>query len=104
MSGQKGMKQFGKQILEEVKKQRESGRTYKEIAECFNLRNSESVRELLKRERRNQKKVDAGILPRRRGRPRKGHVTTEREKENEINRLRMENELLRDFLHAAGRM
>jgi len=97
------MKQFGKSILEEVKTQRECGRTYKEIAEYFKLRNSESVRELLKRDKRIQKEADAGILPRRRGRPPKNSMPTDKEKDNEIKRLRMENELLRDFLRAAGR-
>lgn len=103
MSGQKGMKQFGKEIIEEVKRQRESGKTYKEIAEYFNLRNSESVRELLKRDKRSQQKLEAGILPRRRGRPSKSSMLTEKEKDYEIMRLKMENELLRDFLRAAGR-
>jgi hypothetical protein len=48
--------------------------------------------------------IEAGITPRRRGRPPKGYKLTEDEKDNEIKRLKMENELLRDFLRAAGRM
>jgi hypothetical protein len=44
-----------------------------------------------------------GIVPRRRGRLPKGFLTTEQEKDNEIKRLKMENELLRDFLRIAGR-
>lgn len=103
MSGQKGMKQFGKHIIDEVKKMRESGKTYREIAEHLNLRNSESVRELLKRDRRCQLKLESGIMPRRHGRPPKGYQPTEQEKDNEIRRLKMENELLRDFLRIAGR-
>ncbi|MEE1491870.1 MAG: hypothetical protein UGF45_07600 [Massilioclostridium sp.] len=47
--------------------------------------------------------MEAGIMPRRRGRPPKGYVPTKQEKENEIRRLKMENELLRDFLRLAGR-
>lgn len=103
MGGQKGMKHFSKTIVNEVKTMIESGKTYREIALYFNLRNKESVRELLKRDRRNQKKIEIGITPRRRGRPPKGHVTTEQEKDNEIKRLKMENELLRSFLQIAGR-
>jgi len=41
--------------------------------------------------------------PVRRGRPRKNPITTEHELRLENKRLKMENELLRDFLHLAGR-
>lgn len=41
--------------------------------------------------------------PVRRGRPRKNPITTEHELQLENKRLKMENELLRDFLHLAGR-
>jgi transposase len=41
--------------------------------------------------------------PRRRGRPPKGNRVTEKDKDNEIKRLTMENELLRDFLRVCGR-
>ncbi|MDY3988191.1 MAG: hypothetical protein SOY88_02440 [Massilioclostridium sp.] len=47
--------------------------------------------------------MEAGIMPRCRGRPPKGYVPMEQEKENEIRRLKMENELLRDSLRLAGR-
>lgn len=103
MSGIKGMKHFGKTILDEVKKMRDAGKTYREIAEYFNLRSSESVRELLKRDRRKEAKLEAGIIQRRRGRPPKEYVSTEADKDQEIKRLKMENELLRDFLRIAGR-
>ena len=42
--------------------------------------------------------------PRSRGRPPKGNGVTEKDKDNEIKRLTMENELLRDFLRVCGRM
>ena len=48
MGGQKGMKQYGKSIVNEVKAMKESGKTHREIALHFNLRDKESVRELLK--------------------------------------------------------
>jgi len=41
--------------------------------------------------------------PRRKGRPPNGYRLTENDKDNEIKRLQMENELLRDFLRAFGR-
>jgi transposase-like protein len=43
------------------------------------------------------------IIPKRRGQPRKAPMTTERELEIENKRLRMEVDLLRSFLQAAGR-
>lgn len=42
-------------------------------------------------------------VPVRRGRPRKNPITTEHELQLENKRLKMENELLRDFVHLAGR-
>jgi transposase-like protein len=41
--------------------------------------------------------------PKRRGRTQKDGLKTDKEKDNEIKRLKMENDLLRDFLHLAGR-
>lgn len=87
------------EILEMVGK----GKTQREIAEQFGFRDKEVVKQFLKRERRKEKQKEAGIVPQRRGRPPKGYKASAAEKDNEIKRLRMENELLRDFLHAAGR-
>ena len=91
------------QIFPEIKKMILAGKTQREIAEHFGLKDKYVVKELLKRERRKERKLDAGILPKRRGRPPEGYQPTEKEKENEIKQLRMENELLRDFLRLAGR-
>lgn len=77
--------------------------TLREIADKFGFKDKYVVKEFLKRERRNQRKQECGILPKRRGRPPKGYVSTEQEKDNEIKRLKMENELLRDFLYRGGR-
>jgi hypothetical protein len=79
------------------------GKTQREIAEHFGFKDKYVVKEYLKRERRKERAQSYGILPRRRGRPPKGYPSTENEKDNEIKRLTMENELLRDFLHIAGR-
>ena len=78
------------EILEMVK----SGKTQREIAEHFGLRDKYVVKQLLMRERRKEKKIKAGILPRSKGRPRKNQQT----EKYELERLRMENKLLRDFL------
>ena len=90
-------------IKEEILKMCTEGKTQREIAEHFGFKDKYVVKEYLKRERRKERAQSYGILPRRRGRPPKDYVPTEKEKENEIKRLTMENELLRDFLRASGR-
>lgn len=92
-------------VLEpEIVEMKESGKTKREIAEHFGL-TTEQVKELLKRYRRRERKIVAGIQLRPKGRPRKDAVprNIEAEQAYEINRLKMENKLLRDFLQYAGR-
>lgn len=93
------------ELLPEIETMVREGKTQREIAEHFGLKDKEVVRELLKRERRKQRKLEAGILPRPKGRPRKDAVPRDlaAEQAYEIKRLRMENELLRDFLRSTGR-
>ena len=81
-----------------------SGKTKREIAEHFGL-TAEQVKELLKRYRRKERKISAGIMPRPQGRPRKDSTprNIEAEQAYEINRLKMENKLLRDFLQFVER-
>ena len=90
-------------LREEIVKMSAEGKTQREIAEYFGFKDKYVVKGYLKRERRKERAQSYGILPHRRGRLPKGNPVTESEKDNEIKRLRMENELLRDFLRAAGR-
>ena len=92
-------------ILEpEIVEMRESGKTKREIAEHFGM-TTEQVKELLKRYRRRERKIAAGITPRPKGRPRKDALPRDvvTEQAYEISRLKMENKLLRDFLQLTGR-
>lgn len=92
-------------VLEpEIVKMREAGMCKRAIAEHFGLE-TEQVKELLKRYRRRERKTAAGIAPRPKGRPRKDAAPRDlaAEQAYEINRLKMENKLLRDFLQCAGR-
>ncbi len=93
------------ELLPEIETMVREGKTQREIAEHFGLKDKEVVRELLKRERRKQRKLEAGILPRPKGRPRKDAAPRDlaAEQAYEIKRLRMEDELLRDFLRSTGR-
>ena len=79
------------------------GKTNREIAEYFGFQDKYVVKRWVKRYNRQKREMEAGIMPRHRGRPPKGYVPTEQEKENEIGRLKMENELLRNFLRLARR-
>ena len=90
-------------LLPEIRAMVASGKTQREIAEHFGFSSKEVVRELLKRERRKEAKLVADIMPRPQGRPWKdGQAPHQREKA-ELEQLRMENKLLRDFLQLAGR-
>ena len=92
-------------LLPEIRAMEATGKTKREIAEHFGLRDKYVVKQLLTRERRKEKKSEAGILPRPKGRPRKDAPPRDvvAEQMYEINRLKMENKLLRDFLRLTGR-
>ena len=86
----------------EILLMKESGKTKREIADHYGLK-MEQVKELLKRYRRRERKIIAGIQPRPKGRPRKDGQPPRQQEKNELERLRMENQLLRDFLRLGGR-
>lgn len=92
-------------LLPEIKAMQTEGKTQREIAEYYGFKDKQVVKELLKRERRKERKLEAGILSRLQGRPRKSDAPRDivAEQAYEIRRLRMENELLRDFLQFTGR-
>lgn len=100
----KGQKHFGDVILNEVLVMKEQGKTNREISEYFGFKDKFVIKQLIARYHRKQKKLQAGIVLRPKGRPRKGmELTIEQEKDNQIRQLKMENELLRSFLQIAGR-
>jgi len=86
----------------EILAMREAGKTRQEIAEEMGL-TKKQVKDWVTRYNRGQAAKDDFRMPKARGRPRKNPRTEKEEKEYELKRLRMENELLRDFLHLAGR-
>ena len=83
---------------------REGGATRQEIADRFGLSKAQ-IKNGINRYSRRQAKLAAGIVPRPKGRPRKDGkiVSKETEQAYEIQRLQMENKLLRDFLQFTGR-
>ena len=86
-------------LLPEILEMVDTGKTQREIAEHFGLKDKYVVKQLLMRERRKEEKKKAGILPRPKGRPHKNH----QDEKSELERLRMENKLLRDFLQFTER-
>ncbi|TCL55793.1 hypothetical protein [Allofournierella massiliensis] len=92
-------------LLPEIKAMLAEGKTQREVAEYYGFRDKQVVKRLLERERRKERKLEAGIRPRPKGRPRKdaapGDVVAEQA--CEIQRLRTENKLLRDFLRFTER-
>jgi len=81
---------------------RKAGKTRQEIADELGV-NKIQVKNWINRDNRAKAKLEAGIPPSPRGRPRKHERTSEEAYKFEIKRLKMENELLRDFLRLAGR-
>ena len=92
-------------LLPEIKAMLAEGKTQREVAEDYGLKDKYVVKQLLIRERRKERKLEAGILPRPKGRPRKDAAPRDivAEQAYEIQRLYMENQLLRDFLRFTGR-
>lgn len=91
------------QMLEgEILRMREAGRTQREIAEHYGLEKGQ-IKDFLKRYKRRQAKLQAGEVPKPKGRPRKEGQTPQQREKSELERLRMENKLLRDFLQSMER-
>ena len=92
-------------LLREIRAMLAEGKTQWEVAEHYGFRDKQVVKRLLERERRKERKLEAGILPRPKGHPGKDAAPRDivADQVYEIERLRMENKLLRDFLQSTGR-
>ena len=83
-------------LLPEIKAMVEAGKTRREIAEYYGFSDKSVVKRLLERERRKELQG----IPKQRGRK---PAKTLAEYKYENKRLKMENELLRDFLQSTER-
>ena len=90
-------------LLPEIEAMIAEGKTQREVAEYFGFKDKYVVKRLLNRQCEKRRKLEAGIVPRPKGRPRKDAAPRDvaTEQAYEIARLRMENKLLRDFLQFA---
>ena len=84
------------ELLPQIKEMLAAGMTQKEVENALGLTGKRPIHELLKRERRKELQ---GIAKQRRRKPAK----TLQEYKYENKRLRMEVELLRDFLSLTGK-
>lgn len=101
------------QYEEELLKMKSDGLTYREIGERMGI-DRIKVKKFFERYRIKQRKIEAGIALKRKGRPPKDYVVSEQDKVAElryilarkdakIKSLEMENELMRDFLSLTER-
>ncbi len=103
------IKEYEKEILQ----LKEQGLTKKEIGQRLGL-SFEQIHNFISRHNEKQRRVTAGIVLKKKGRPPKDYVVTEEmkvqelryilaRKEAKIKSLEMENELMRDFLSLTER-
>ncbi len=91
-------------LLPGIKAMLAEGKTQREVAEHYGFKNKQVVKKLLERERRKERKLAAGILPRPKGRPRKAATPRNIVAEQAYGDSALaDGELLRDFLHFTGR-
>lgn len=97
----------------EIKGMLEEGRSHREIGEGLGF-SKEQVKGFVKRLHAKERKVGAGKVPKKKGRPANEDKYTQTDKVDElkymlaqkdakIKQLEMENELMRDFLSLTGR-
>lgn len=98
MSGKPGMKQYPAITKAKVREEHRSGRSVRELSREYGI-----SRYAIQTWCGLVKEKEITVEPKRRGRPRKTPIPPLRQMELRIKELERENELLRSFLHAAGR-
>ena len=82
---------------------RSNGYTNQEVADHLGLE-KEQVKNCIRRHNRKERLLTTGITVKAKGRPRKDGQSPKQDPQKELERLRMENKLLRDFLQFTERM
>lgn len=85
-----------------IRARKAAGETNRAIGESYGL-SLKQVKGLISRQNRKERMVAAGYIPRPKGRPRKKAASEEVRQHDELVKLRMQVELLRNFLSEAGR-
>jgi IS30 family transposase len=86
----------------EMERLHNEGLSYREVGEYLGYKRMQ-VKEYFHRLHIKERAGTSLDIPKRKGRPRKNPLTLQRAYELRIKELERENELLRSFLHAAGR-
>ena len=89
-------------LISIIEERAKTGETYREIGASLGL-TREEVRGAMHRNHAKERKLSAGYITRPKERPRKEPANEEAKQRNELVRLRMQVELLRNFLSEAGR-
>ena len=90
------------QLVEIVRERQNQGETYGEIAASYGLERRQ-VKSLMERQRRKERKLAAGYISRPKGHPHREPDSEEGKQHKELAKLRMQVELLRNFLLEVGR-
>ena len=90
------------ELSEAVFARKASGETNREIAESYGLE-LQQIKGLIKRQNKKSRLIAAGYIPQPKGRPRKSEENQQEKLNNELIRLRMQVEVLQNFLSEAGR-
>ncbi len=89
-------------LAEEIFARKAAGETNRQIGNSYGL-TLEQVKNLVTRQNRKRRQMAQGYIPRPKGRPRKIPEDEGIRRNNELIQLRMQVELLRNFLSEAGR-
>jgi len=89
-------------LSEIIRARKAAGETNRAIGESYGL-SLKQIKGLINRQNRKERMLAAGYVLRPKGRPRKEAASEEVRQQNEIVKLRMQVELLRNFLSEAGR-
>ena len=89
-------------LAEEIFRRKAGGESNREIGESYGL-TKRQVEQLVNRQNRKARLIAKGYVPHPKGRPRKNSADEENKRNNELTELRMQVELLRNFLSEAGR-
>lgn len=100
MHRKKGTRNTPQSIIDEIIAKHNAGITVNELSQEYS-KTYYTIKSMIKRENRKFRQIETGTVPHKQ-RGRRPAVTLQ-EYKYENKRLKMENELLRDFLHAVGK-
>ncbi len=90
------------ELTSDIRARKAAGETNRATGESCSL-SKRQVEQLINRQNRKERMLAAGYVLRPKGRPRKEAASEEVRQHNELVKLRMQVELLRNFLSEAGR-